>query len=110
MSRSKLGIRSFDTYTRNVLNLGALGALKQLTYWRVIVDPSHAAGKCELVAPLAKGAVASGANGPIIECRPEPEKSVSDARQALSLEDMLNLIDSLRLMAADVGRYVSGTT
>src|SRR4028118_2065476 len=86
------GIRSFDNYTRNVLDLGAVVALKQITHLPVIVDPSHAVGKRELVAPLAKAAVACGADGLIIECHPEPEKSVSDARQALSLADMVDLV------------------
>jgi 3-deoxy-7-phosphoheptulonate synthase len=102
------GIRSFDNYTRNVLDLGAVAALKQITHLPVIVDPSHAVGKRELVAPLAKAAVACGADGLIIECHPEPEKSVSDARQALSLEDMVNLVRSLKPVAESVGRSVAG--
>ncbi|MBD2743593.1 3-deoxy-7-phosphoheptulonate synthase [Coleofasciculus sp. FACHB-1120] len=101
------GIRSFDNYTRNVLDLGAVAALKQITHLPVIVDPSHAVGKRELVAPLAKAAIACGADGLIIECHPEPEKSVSDARQALSLEDMVDLVHSLRPVAAAVGRRIS---
>ncbi|XHR84825.1 MAG: 3-deoxy-7-phosphoheptulonate synthase [Gloeotrichia echinulata GP01] len=101
------GIRSFDNYTRNVLDLGAVAALKQITHLPVIVDPSHAVGKRELVAPMAKAAVACGADGLIIECHPEPEKSVCDARQALSLEDMVNLVDSLKPVAAAVGRNIS---
>ncbi|BAT56204.1 3-deoxy-7-phosphoheptulonate synthase [Nostoc sp. NIES-3756] len=101
------GIRSFDSYTRNVLDLGAVAALKQITHLPVIVDPSHAVGKRELVAPLAKAAVACGADGLIIECHPEPEKSVSDARQALSLEDMVNLVASLKPVAIAVGRKIS---
>ncbi len=100
------GIRSFDNYTRNVLDLGAVVALKQITHLPVIVDPSHAVGKRELVAPLARAAVACGADGLIIECHPEPEKSVSDARQALSLEDMVDLVHSLQPVAAAVGRVV----
>ena len=100
------GIRSFDNYTRNVLDLGAVAALKQLTHLPVIVDPSHAVGKRELVAPLAKAAIACGADGLIIECHPEPEKSVSDARQALSLEDMVELVHSLKPVAEAVGRRV----
>lgn len=98
------GIRSFDTYTRNVLDLGAVVALKQLTHLPVIVDPSHASGKRELVASLAKAAIAAGADGLMVECHPEPEKSVSDARQALSLEEMASLVESLRPVAAAVGR------
>jgi 3-deoxy-7-phosphoheptulonate synthase len=100
------GIRSFDTFTRNVLDLGAVVALKQLTHLPVIVDPSHAAGKRELVADLARAAIACGADGLIIECHPEPEKSVSDARQALSLPDMVELVHSLRPIAEAVGRKV----
>ncbi|MBZ8183187.1 3-deoxy-7-phosphoheptulonate synthase [Oscillatoria salina] len=101
------GIRSFDNYTRNVLDLGAVAALKQITHLPVIVDPSHAAGKRELIAPLAKAAIACGADGLIIECHPEPEKSVSDARQALSLEAMIRLVHSLQPIAAAVGRTVA---
>jgi 3-deoxy-7-phosphoheptulonate synthase len=101
------GIRSFDNYTRNVLDLGAVAALKQITHLPVIVDPSHAVGKRELVAPMARAAVACGADGLIIECHPEPEKSVSDARQALSLEDMVNLVASLKPIATAVGRNIS---
>ncbi len=104
------GIRSFDTYTRNVLDLGAVVALKQITHLPVIVDPSHAAGKRELVADLARAAVACGADGLIIECHPQPEKSVSDARQALSLPDMVELVHSLRPIAEAVGRRVPGNS
>lgn len=102
------GIRSFDSFTRNVLDLGAVVALKQITHLPVVVDPSHAAGKRELVADLARAAVACGADGLIIECHPEPEKSVSDARQALSLEDMIELVKSLQPIAHAVGREISG--
>lgn len=101
------GIRSFDPYTRNVLDLGAVVALKQMTHLPVIVDPSHAAGKRELVPNLAKAAIAAGADGLIIECHPVPEESVSDARQALSLETMVDLVASLQPIAAAVGRQLS---
>lgn len=98
------GIRSFDPYTRNVLDLGAVVALKQLTHLPVMVDPSHAAGKRELVPDLARAAIAAGADGLIIECHPQPEQSVSDARQALSLVDMQTLVESLQPIALAVGR------
>ncbi|MBD2464347.1 bifunctional 3-deoxy-7-phosphoheptulonate synthase/chorismate mutase [Oscillatoria sp. FACHB-1407] len=107
------GIRSFDTYTRNVLDLGAVVALKQITHLPVIVDPSHAAGKRELVADLARAAIACGADGVMVECHPVPEQSVSDARQALSLDEMVNLVRSLRAIAAAVNRSIpvgAGTT
>ena len=100
------GIRSFDSYTRNVLDLGAVVALKQITHLPVLVDPSHASGKRELVAPLARAAIAAGADGLIIECHPEPDKSVSDARQTISLEAMAALVDSLIPIAEAVGRTV----
>lgn len=100
------GIRSFDTYTRNVLDLGAVVALKQITHLPVIVDPSHATGKRELIPNLAKAAIAAGADGLIVECHPTPEESVSDARQALSLEDMVNLGAELKPLAHAVGRLL----
>lgn len=100
------GIRSFDTYTRNVLDLGAVVALKQLTHLPVIVDPSHAAGKRELIANLAKAAIAAGADGVMIECHPHPEQSVSDARQALSLDEMASLAETLEAIAIAVGRTI----
>ncbi|MBW4520740.1 MAG: 3-deoxy-7-phosphoheptulonate synthase [Scytolyngbya sp. HA4215-MV1] len=100
------GIRSFDTYTRNVLDLGAVVALKQITHLPVLVDPSHATGKRELIPDLSRAAIAAGADGLIIECHPEPEKSVSDARQALSLETMVELIQSLNEIATAIGRQI----
>lgn len=102
------GIRSFDNYTRNVLDLGAVVAIKQITHLPIIVDPSHAAGKRELIADLSRAAIACGADGLIIECHPEPEQSVSDARQALSIEDMADLVRSLKPVAEAVGRKVYG--
>ncbi|MBD2329791.1 3-deoxy-7-phosphoheptulonate synthase [Alkalinema sp. FACHB-956] len=98
------GIRSFDNYTRNVLDLGAVAALRQITHLPIMVDPSHAAGKSELIADLSRAAIACGADGLIIECHPEPEKSVSDARQALSLAEMAALVTSLKPIAQAVGR------
>lgn len=100
------GIRSFDPFTRNVLDLGAVVALKQLTHLPVIVDPSHAAGKRELVADLSRAAIACGADGLIIECHPVPEASVSDARQALSLDAMVDLVHSLSPIASAIGRTI----
>lgn len=100
------GIRSFDNYTRNVLDLGAVVALKQITHLPVIVDPSHAAGKRELVPNLARAAIAAGADGLMIECHPVPEASVSDARQALALDDMIALVNRLRPIATAVGRTI----
>ncbi|MCU0569827.1 MAG: 3-deoxy-7-phosphoheptulonate synthase [Oculatellaceae cyanobacterium Prado106] len=103
------GIRSFDPFTRNVLDLGAVVALKQITHLPVVVDPSHAAGKRELVANLAKAAIASGADGVMVECHPEPEESVSDARQTLSLEAMAELVQELGRIANAVDRTIPQT-
>ena len=101
------GIRSFDSYTRNVLDIGAVVALKQLTHLPVIVDPSHAAGRRELVASLSRAAIAAGADGLIIECHPNPDQAISDAQQTLSLEAMAELVESLKPIAQAVGREVS---
>ena len=98
------GIRSFDTYTRNVLDLGAVAALKHIVHLPVIVDPSHASGRRELVADLARAAIACGADGLMVECHPDPDSSVSDAQQALSLQATVDLVESLRPIAAAVGR------
>jgi len=100
------GIRSFDSYTRNVLDLGAVVAIKQITHLPIVVDPSHATGKRELVADLARAAVACGADGIMVECHPTPEKSISDARQTLSLDDMVSLAQSLAPIATAVGRSI----
>lgn len=100
------GIRSFDSYTRNVLDLGAVVALKQITHLPVLVDPSHATGKRELVADLARAAIAAGADGLMIECHPDPDQSISDARQTISLKAMTNLVESLVPIAQAVDRSV----
>ena len=100
------GIRSFDSYTRNVLDLGAVVALKQLVHLPVIVDPSHASGRRELVADLSRAAIACGADGLMIECHPTPDLSVSDAAQALSLDAAVMLAEGVRPIAAAVGRRV----
>lgn len=101
------GIRSYDPATRNVLDLGGVVALRQMTHLPILVDPSHACGKREMVADLARAAVACGADGLMIECHPEPEKSVSDARQAISLQDMIDIVHSIEPIAHAVGRTLS---
>lgn len=81
------GIRTFETQTRNTLDLNAVPMMKQLTHLPVVVDPSHGTGLRELVMPMACAGVAAGADGVIIEVHHDPERSVSDARQAVSCED-----------------------
>jgi len=86
------GIRTFETETRNTLDISAVPLLKQLSHLPVVVDPSHAAGKRELVPAMALAAVAAGADGLMIEVHPRPERAVSDGRQSLTLEDFVDLM------------------
>lgn len=98
------GIRTFEDYTRNTLDLSAVPSLKQLSHLPVIVDPSHAAGKWNLVAPLALGAIAAGADGLMIEVHPQPEVALSDGPQALIPPRFTALMDQIRALAPIVGR------
>jgi 3-deoxy-7-phosphoheptulonate synthase len=98
------GIRTFDRETRNTLDLTAVALLKQLSHLPVIVDPSHATGKWELVGPMARAAVAAGADGLLIEVHPRPEEALSDGRQSLRLERFASLMEELRLLAKAMGR------
>jgi 3-deoxy-7-phosphoheptulonate synthase len=89
------GIRTFETYTRNTMDLAAVPLLHHLTHLPVIVDPSHATGKRWLVKPLAIGGVAVGADGVMVEVHPHPEDALSDAEQQLDLDDFRDLMASL---------------
>ena len=90
------GIRTFETATRNTCDLAAVPVLNQLTHLPVIVDPSHATGRRNLVPPLARAAVAIGADGIIVEVHPCPEKAVSDGAQSLTLADFRAMMSQLR--------------
>ncbi len=92
------GIRTFETATRFTLDIAAVPVLRELTHLPVIVDPSHAAGRRELVKPLAKAALAAGADGLMIEVHPNPDKALSDARQQLTPEMLKELIGELKWM------------
>jgi 3-deoxy-7-phosphoheptulonate synthase len=98
------GIRTFEPYTRNTLDISAVPLLKQLTHLPVVVDPSHGTGKWELVAPVSRAAVAAGADGLLIEVHPHPEQAVSDGAQSLKLARFASLMQSLRPVAEAVGR------
>jgi 3-deoxy-7-phosphoheptulonate synthase len=98
------GIRTYETATRNTLDLSAVPVLKQMTHLPVIVDPSHAVGKWDLVAPMAKAAVAAGADGLIIEVHPNPEEALCDGEQSLKPKSFRQLMDELRPIAGAVGR------
>lgn len=100
------GIRTYETATRNTLDLSAVPVLKQLTHLPVVVDPSHAVGKWDLVAPMAKAAVAAGADGLIIEVHPNPEEALSDGEQSLKPNVFKQLMDELRPVARAVGREI----
>ncbi|OGP90175.1 MAG: 3-deoxy-7-phosphoheptulonate synthase [Deltaproteobacteria bacterium RBG_19FT_COMBO_43_11] len=93
------GIRTFETATRNTLDISAVPVLKNLTHLPVVVDPSHAAGNWKYVIPLARAAVAVGADGIIVEMHPEPEKAVSDGAQSLKPEKFYQLMDELRALS-----------
>jgi 3-deoxy-7-phosphoheptulonate synthase len=100
------GIRTFETVTRNTLDLSAVPALKQLSHLPVIVDPSHAVGKLAYVAPMAKAAVAAGTDGLLIEVHPNPEEALSDGEQSLKPDAFKKLMEELRPIAAAVGREI----
>ncbi len=98
------GIRTYETATRNTLDIAAIPVLKAETHLPVIVDPSHAGGRASLVAPLAFAAIAAGADGLIVEVHPCPEAALSDGDQSLSLDAFSELMRSLRPFAEAAGR------
>ena len=100
------GIRTFETYTRNTLDLSAIPAIKKLSHLPVIVDPSHATGKRFMISPLAKAAVAVGADGLIIEVHNDPAKALCDGPQSIKPEDYGTLFDELKAIATAVGRQI----
>lgn len=100
------GIRTFETATRNTLDLSAVPVLKQLTHLPVVVDPSHGVGKRDLVAAMSKAAVAAGADALIIEVHTNPEEAVSDGEQSLKPSAFSQLMKELKPVAAAVGREI----
>lgn len=100
------GIRTFETHTRNTLDLSAVPVIKQLSHLPVIVDPSHAVGKTDWVAPMAKAAVAAGADGLMIEVHSKPEEAFCDGEQAMLPKDFKTLMAQLRRIAAAVDREI----
>ncbi len=89
------GIRTFETATRNTLDLSAVPVLRERTHLPVIVDPSHAAGRRELVAPLARAARAVGAHGVMIEIHPDPQHALSDGPQSLDFDEFKALAQEI---------------
>jgi 3-deoxy-7-phosphoheptulonate synthase len=100
------GIRTFETAMRNTLDLGAVPVLKELTHLPITVDPSHAAGHWKYVIPLARGAVAVGADGLLVEVHPEPEKALSDGIQSLKPEKFYQLMEEVRALGTTMRREV----
>jgi len=98
------GIRTFETATRNTLDISAIPVVKSLSHLPIIVDPSHAAGKANYILPLSKAAIAAGADGLIIEVHPNPRCALSDAAQQLPPEDFDNLCKDIAKIAEIVGR------
>ncbi|KUK55647.1 MAG: 3-deoxy-7-phosphoheptulonate synthase [Atribacteria bacterium 34_128] len=101
------GIRTFENYTRNTLDLSAVPALKGLSHLPIIIDPSHATGRWRLVSPMAKAAIAAGADGLLIEVHLEPKSSLSDGAQTLRLDTFSRLMKELRPIIQAVGREFS---
>ena len=98
------GIRTFETETRNTLDISAVPVIKQLSHLPVFVDPSHAAGRDDIIEPLSLAAVAAGADGIIVEVHPEPEHAKSDGEQALLPEQFAEMVQKMRAVAHAVGR------
>lgn len=100
------GIRTFEKYTRNTLDINAVPVLKELTHLPVVVDPSHATGKWTLVKAASKAAVAAGADGLIIEVHPNPAEAASDGEQSLKPQRFAELMVEVSRVAAAVGRSI----
>jgi 3-deoxy-7-phosphoheptulonate synthase len=100
------GIRTFEPYTRNTLDLSAVPLVKQLSHLPVIVDPSHGTGIANLVPAMSKAALAAGADGLMIEVHPNPPEALSDGPQSLTPEQFNNLISDLKGVALSVGRLI----
>ncbi|HHV63711.1 MAG TPA: 3-deoxy-7-phosphoheptulonate synthase [Peptococcaceae bacterium] len=100
------GIRTFEKYTRNTLDLNAVPALKNISHLPVFVDPSHGTGRWELVTPMAKAALAAGADGIIVEVHPCPVKAFSDGEQSLTIKKFGKMMTELKKMAKVLDRVM----
>jgi 3-deoxy-7-phosphoheptulonate synthase len=101
------GIRTFETSTRNTLDIAAIPVIKKLSHLPIIADPSHGTGRRDKVAPMARAAVAAGADGLLIEVHHDPEHALSDGAQSLYPEQFAQLMTELRIIAPAVGRRVA---
>jgi 3-deoxy-7-phosphoheptulonate synthase len=100
------GIRTFETYTRNTMDISAIPVVHKLSHLPIVADPSHGTGRRDKVAPMARAAVAAGADGLIVEVHPDPDRALSDGAQSLRPEQFDELMGQLKLIAAAVGRNV----
>lgn len=98
------GIRTFETATRNTLDISAVPVIKHLSHLPIVVDPSHGVGSRRFVAPMARAAVAAGADGIMIEIHPNPDKALSDGPQSLNFEEFSLLMNRCRIIATTIGR------
>ena len=101
------GIRSFDTMTRNLFDLTAIPLVQKLSHLPMVADPSHGTGLREKVTPMARAAVAAGADGIIVEVHPNPDRALSDGAQSLYPEQFKSLVEELRAIASAIGRSVA---
>lgn len=98
------GITTFETYTRNTLDLSAVPVIKNISHLPVIVDPAHATGRTHLVEPMALAAIAAGADGIMVEVHPDPDSALCDGPQALTMEQFDSMMGKVRSIATIVGR------
>jgi 3-deoxy-7-phosphoheptulonate synthase len=101
------GIRTYETYSRNTLDLAAVPILQELSHLPIIVDPSHGTGIRKMVAPMARAAIAAGADGLMVEIHPDPDKAFSDADQTLTFDQFNAMMQSLKQLAPIVGKNIS---
>ena len=100
------GIRTYETYTRNTVDITAIPALKELTHLPVFLDPSHGTGRWSLVNPVALAGIAAGADGLMIEVHPQPDMALSDGDQSLNFEHFAKLMENVGPVAKAVGRVI----
>ena len=98
------GIRTYETFTRNTLDLSAVAAVKELSHLPIIVDPSHGTGRWQMVRPMARAAIAAGADGLIIEVHPHPEVALSDGNQSLTPKNFNRLMEEVKQIGALMGK------
>jgi 3-deoxy-7-phosphoheptulonate synthase len=98
------GIRTFETYTRNTMDVSAIPVVKKLSHLPILGDPSHGTGRRDLVLPMARAAIAAGADGLLVEVHPDPDRAASDGAQTLTPPQFTEMMQQTRLIAAAVGR------